>query len=94
MNTTRALLQKLQPGVPVFNGCGLVPNAVAWIGSESGHATAPVWDSADSCADIPTNGAPLGSAWEGAAVPPVAPGAPLKLRAPCSRGRGDQARAI
>jgi alpha-L-fucosidase len=62
VNATRSLLRKLQPGVPVFNGCGLVPNAVGWIGSESGHAAAPVWDSADSCADIGTNGAPLGSA--------------------------------
>ena len=31
-----ALLNSTQPHAAVFNGCGLSPNAVAWIGTESG----------------------------------------------------------
>ena len=30
VNATRSLLRKLQPGVPVFNGCGLVREAHGW----------------------------------------------------------------
>ena len=33
----------------MFNGCGLAKNAVAWIGTESGHAPYPVWNTQDGC---------------------------------------------
>eukprot|EP00729_Bicosta_minor_P010054 gene10054-18971_t len=35
------LLNKTQPHAVIFNGCGLSPNAIAWIGTESGHAPEP-----------------------------------------------------
>eukprot|EP00040_Diaphanoeca_grandis_P004874 m.30447 g.30447 ORF g.30447 m.30447 type:complete len:719 (-) comp16287_c0_seq1:149-2305(-) len=38
-----------QPNAPVFNGCGLTKNAVAWIGTESGHAPYPVWNTQTGC---------------------------------------------
>jgi alpha-L-fucosidase len=44
-----ALLNSSQPHACVFNGCGLSPNAVAWIGTESGHAPYPVWNTQDGC---------------------------------------------
>ena len=43
------LLQEKQPRAAVFNGCGLAKNAVAWIGTESGHAPYPVWNTQDGC---------------------------------------------
>ena len=48
-----ALYQKTQPNAAVFNGCGLLPdnkNAVIWIGTESGHAPYPVWNTQTGCA--------------------------------------------
>ena len=56
-----ALLNKTQPSVPVFNGCGLSPNAVIWIGSESGHAGAPIWNTQTGCA--PGTGTPAGRSY-------------------------------
>lgn len=43
------LLNETQPHASVFNGCGLSRNAVAWIGTESGHAPYPVWNNQDGC---------------------------------------------
>ena len=44
-----SLLNRTQPHAAVFNGCGLSPNAVAWIGTESGHAPYPVWNTQTGC---------------------------------------------
>ena len=43
------LLNKTQPHACIFNGCGLSPNAIAWIGTESGHAPYPVWNTQNGC---------------------------------------------
>eukprot|EP00939_MAST-03C_sp_MAST-3C-sp1_P002314 g2314.t1 len=43
------LLNETQPHAAVFNGCGLTPNAVMWIGSESGHAPHAVWNTDTGC---------------------------------------------
>ena len=43
------LLNGTQPHASIFNGCGLSPNAIAWIGTESGHAPYPVWNTQDGC---------------------------------------------
>ena len=55
------LLNETQPHASVFNGCGLSPNAVAWIGTESGHAPYPVWNNQDGCAVGP--GSPNGTSY-------------------------------
>ena len=46
----KALALTLQPNAVNFNGCeeGL-PNAVDWIGTESGHAPYPLWYAMDGC---------------------------------------------
>jgi hypothetical protein len=43
------LLNATQRHASVFNGCGLSPNAVAWIGTESGHAPYPLWNTQTGC---------------------------------------------
>lgn len=45
--------------MPVFNGCGLSPNAVLWIGTESGHSPGPIWNTQTGCAS--GAGTPYGS---------------------------------
>jgi alpha-L-fucosidase len=45
------LYQEKQPHAAVFNGCGLTNNAVLWIGSETGHASYPVWNNNNVPAD-------------------------------------------
>eukprot|EP00039_Didymoeca_costata_P003983 m.70841 g.70841 ORF g.70841 m.70841 type:complete len:699 (+) comp12173_c0_seq1:61-2157(+) len=44
-----ALLNKTQPHAAIFNGCGLSSNAVGWIGTESGHAPYPIWNTDTGC---------------------------------------------
>eukprot|EP00940_MAST-03C_sp_MAST-3C-sp2_P002652 g2652.t1 len=44
-----ALLSRTQPHAVIFNGCGLSSNAVMWIGTESGHAPYPVWNTDTGC---------------------------------------------
>ena len=41
-----ALLAKLQPHMVAFGGSGLLPSAVRWVGTESGHAPYPCWSTA------------------------------------------------
>eukprot|EP00948_MAST-09A_sp_MAST-9A-sp1_P002232 g2232.t1 len=43
------LLNQKQPHATVFGGCGLAKNPVAWIGTESGHAPGPIWDTSSDC---------------------------------------------
>ena len=38
-----ALLEKYQPQAAAFNGVGVAPNAVRWIGTEWGNPSYPVW---------------------------------------------------
>tara|TARA_B110000091_G_C13759782_1_gene451553 strand:- start:142 stop:1533 length:1392 start_codon:yes stop_codon:yes gene_type:complete len=54
-----SLYQAKQPHAAVFNGCGLTDNAVLWIGSESGHASYPIWNNNNVPVDCG------GGAWEG-----------------------------
>ena len=42
-STLAALLQRLQPNAVVFGGAGISPNALRWIGTESGYAPYPAW---------------------------------------------------
>lgn len=42
-----ALLQELQPNAVVFQGEGLTPNPVRWVGTESGLAPYPCWSTCD-----------------------------------------------
>ena len=56
-NSLLKLYNETQQHAAVFNGCGLTDNAVLWIGSESGHAPYPVWNT-DNTNPCPTDGGP------------------------------------
>ena len=60
-STLLALLNRTQPHAVVFNGCGLSSNAVAWIGTESGHAPGPVWNPQSGCGS--GGGSPSGTSF-------------------------------
>lgn len=43
----QSLLRKYQPQAAVFGGSGVVPSALCWVGTESGHAPDPTWSTGD-----------------------------------------------
>lgn len=54
-----AVLARLQPQAVVFNGYGVTPNPLRWMGAESGLAPYPMWATADAGAD--GSGSPSGA---------------------------------
>eukprot|EP00045_Choanoeca_perplexa_P002682 m.25937 g.25937 ORF g.25937 m.25937 type:complete len:555 (+) comp11647_c0_seq1:3-1667(+) len=50
----KALLQQYQPNATGFNGQGIMPSPIKWVGTESGLASYPVWATGCSSQGDPT----------------------------------------